>query len=116
MTTKPIMLDETGAAIKQALSDQNDILMQIAGISPELVFDGTEYTNIAAYLRGLGGTNKIYTVKTPKFSDSQTSACVKADANAGLVVEPSTISTAGRDELRARDRFHVMGRERLCGR
>lgn len=43
-------------------------------------------------------TGKVYQVKVPKFADNETTVCVKQLDNAGLVAEPSTDSTIGRDD------------------
>ena len=47
-----------------------------------------------------GRDGKVYSVLIPRYSSSTATACVKADANAGLVCEPSTVSSAGRDDYR----------------
>lgn len=47
-----------------------------------------------------GRDGLVYSVLIPRYSHSTSTACVKVDANAGLVCEPSTVATAGRDDYR----------------
>lgn len=88
--SKAIDLDTAVAMIKTA-----------HGIPPDPEFDeeSGRYTNesilewIEARRDGL-----IYGVKIPKYEYNPTTSAVKTDANAGLILEPSTNETAGRND------------------
>lgn len=54
--------------------------------------------DIADVLFKFQRTGRVYTVKIPRFSSNQTTTCEKLDDNAGLVCEPSTDTTEGRDD------------------
>ena len=43
-------------------------------------------------------TGKVYQVKIPKYASNNTTVCTKTLDNAGLIAEPSTDSTEGRDD------------------
>lgn len=58
-----------------------------------------EYENVADYFFSIRN-GEVYTVKAPLQSYSTESACIKDDANAGLVCVPSTNASAGRDDYR----------------
>lgn len=63
-----------------------------------------EYVNIEAYFYA-HRDNLRYTVRIPKYSTTSSTQCAKMDANAGLVVEPSTNEVQGRDDYVGRNAF-----------
>lgn len=66
-----------------------------------------EYTNIAEYWKA-HRTGAIYGVQKPKWTASNSPACVKTRDNTGLVIEKSTNTTAGRDDYRALNAFQCL--------
>lgn len=72
---------------------------RMAGISPVLEHNGIEYTNIPEWLASRADT-KRYTVIERRYSDSQTSACLRADDATGLTCTPATATTEGADGFR----------------
>ncbi len=98
-------LEQTAKLIARAAKAQADP----SALTPH--WSGEEYDNVAAWL-DLRRDGKLYSVLIPKWEYSHDTACVKADANYGLVCEPSTAATAGRDDYTALHPFewhHVNG-------
>ena len=86
-------LEQTAKLIARAAKAQADP----SALSPH--WGGEKYDNIAAWL-DLRRDGKLYSVLVPKWGYSHDTKCVKADANYGLVCEPSTATAAGRDDYR----------------
>jgi len=87
--TKPLAFDETLQRVAVAVET-------LAGQTTELVHNGTEYTNITDWLASRRD-KKRYTVIEPRYSDSQSSTCVRADAAEGLSCTPATSTSEGSD-------------------
>lgn len=81
----------------QASIDEYDLLRNNPH-GASLTYDGAtgEYDVAAFY--SAQATPDIYGVKVPKGTYTTASECTKVMANAGLVIEPSTLVTAGRDD------------------
>ena len=104
-TSRFMTLEQTAKLIARAAKAQADP----SALSPH--WGGEKYDNIAAWL-DLRRDGKLYSVLVPKWGYSHDTKCVKADANYGLVCEPSTATAAGRDDYRDLHPFewhHVNG-------
>ena len=93
MTVSPITVP---LASEPTLERCATALETLAGQTTELVHNGTEYTNIDAWLAS-HRDKKRYTVIEPRYSDSQSSNCVRADAAEGLSCTPATSTSEGSD-------------------
>lgn len=82
-------------AVSEAI---DDLQAQIdAHHFPTLDEETGRYVNVGQWLDNQRD-GLIFTVRIPKYSASTGIACTKRDANAGLVVTPSTADAAGRDD------------------
>lgn len=73
---------------------------------PELNEQTGRYEHVGAYLRA-NLDRRIFTTRIAKWETSHSPACTKMDDNAGLIVEPSTNTYAGRDDYRNIQAFEV---------
>ena len=87
------MSDEQAQQIEQNKKDVDSLKEDIEQIKSTAYTD-TFFKNFFALQR----TGKKYTVKFPLWETSQVSTGEKIDDNAGLIIEPSTITEKGRDD------------------
>ena len=90
-------------AAQEIMADREQIQENKTGIAKlkedieqikSTAYTDTFFKNFFALQR----TGKKYTVKFPLWETSQVSTCEKLDNNAGLIIEPSTITEKGRDD------------------
>lgn len=78
-----------------------DMVITDADLRPVLVKDESgEYSTISQYFNA-HRNGLIYSIKIPKYASNDGTVCVKADANTGMVCEPSTNLEVGRDDYAA---------------